>query len=174
MGRGNFAAWPPILRARIRDIKQIMGVGPKWRRGIGASGMLATVVAITIWSSRNGANRHMVLRADSRNVTARIAKTKTTDGSLNSILRRLTYHFLDAGVEVSPCYIRGAHNMSAGGLERWADEAAVVLQRIVRMGQGELPIERLRSILQPNGSPGDVGACTLMWGYMNSTEKGTI
>ena len=146
----------------IIDIKRIMGVGPNVQLRIGSCAMLAAVIAIIIWSSRNGAKGHMVLRTGNQNVLARIAKTKTTDGFPNSILRRSLDHLLSGRIEVFPRYIMSDHNMSADGLTMCADEEVTDWLHIVRLGKEALPTEWVRSILEPSGRPVDVGAFTLM------------
>lgn len=87
---------------------------------------------------------------------------KTTYGFPNRILRRLIDHPLDQWIEVFSSYIRSEHNPSADGLTRWADEEVAIWLHKVRMESDALPIERLRPPIGPNGSPGDIGAFTLM------------
>ena len=90
------------FRAKVSDIKQILGVQPEVEWGIGACEMIATVIAIMIGSLYRDMKRHIILRTDNQNVTEWISKAKTTDGFPNRILRRLIAHLLGQGIDVFP------------------------------------------------------------------------
>ena len=71
-------------------------------------------------------------------------------------------HLLVCNIEVFPFYIRSAHNHSADGLTRWAEEEVAEWLHEARMECEALPIEWLRTVLETNGPPPGIGSFALL------------
>ena len=134
------------FRLSIEDCKRMCGVDSDVLLKIGECEMLADALAIFLWGIKEGVVRNIILCTGNRNVFHLMKKGKAKQGKYNRILKVVMDFTIRHNVEVSPQYLRSAHNITADGLARWTDQEIMEWLHRERMWQVDVPPEWMQTL----------------------------
>ena len=135
-----------FFRMSIDDCIRLCGFPPDTVFKIGEGEMMAAAFAVFPWVEKSGIPRNIILRTDNRNVSHWFRKGRATHGKANRILKAVMDFIIKRKIEVTSQYLRSAHNISADGLTRWAEDDILDWLHYHRMEQVDVPPEWLRAI----------------------------
>ena len=135
-----------LFRVRVSDCLSFFPSRANEPFRIAECELLAAALAIVLWSKVDGVRRHIILCTDNRNVFHWVQRSKAKQGVPNRTLRRLIDYLLGGKIEVSPSYLRSAHNLTADCLTRCADTEFLDWLHEQRMQQAGVPLDWLQGL----------------------------